>query len=87
MLFFENNNGYHFNSLQTLYKQPSFIKYFYNPKNINNDMETKIKNVLSFEVIDYFDVLGGISDGAFTNRLISLDPLTKGIFKTKCQHQ
>lgn len=77
MLFFENSRGYKFKSLQTLFEQPSYIKYFYNPKNIDTNMESKIKNVLKFEVINYFDVLGGIAKGTFSNRVIAIDPLTR----------
>lgn len=77
MIFFESVSGYQFWSLQTLYSQNSFDSYFYNPKNISNDPNQKVKNVLKLEFLDSFDVLGGISKGTFSNRLISLDLLTR----------
>lgn len=82
MLFFENTKGYYFTSLQSLYKQESYIKYFFNPKNVSKQMGTKVVNARSFQVLDSFDVMDGISSGAFTNRVLTLDPLTKSV-KTK----
>lgn len=77
MLFYENVNGYQFWSLQTLYGQKSFDTYNYNPKNITKDPNQKFKNAFNFEILNYFDVLGGISRGTFSNRLLSIDPLTR----------
>lgn len=82
MVFFENYGGYHFHSLQRLFTQPSFATYFYNPKNIEmqegrKDIQQQIYNVLKFEILNYTDTLGAIRNGTFSNRLISLDVLTR----------
>lgn len=81
MIFFENSDGFWFKSLQTLFKQKSFQTYYFNPKNITTDMNQKMTNIISFEVIDSFDMLDGISNGTFVNKVISVDPLTRQ-FKT-----
>jgi hypothetical protein len=81
-VFYENSLGYFFNSLQTLYKQDPWQTFKYDPKNIStkgisNDLQEQITNVMSFEVLNFFDVLGGITDGTFNNRVISIDPVTR----------
>jgi hypothetical protein len=81
MVFFENSNGYWFKSLQTLFKQKSFATYYFNPKNISQDMQQKISNIITFDVLDAFDMINGISSGAFVNKVITIDPLTRQ-FKT-----
>jgi hypothetical protein len=77
MLFYENNYGYFFNSLQTLYEQPEYQTYFYNPKNISTEISDQIINVTDFEVLDFFDTLSGINNGIFANKTITFDVLTR----------
>lgn len=77
MLFFENADGYWFKSLQELYGQPSYRTFKYDPKNVGDDLNQKLSNVYNFEVLDLFDTLGAITNGTFSNRLITLDPLTR----------
>lgn len=77
MLFFENVDGYWFKSLQSLYDQKPLTTYYYNPKNISQEMEQKFKNIMELDILDSFDVLRSISGGTFANRLITIDPLTR----------
>ena len=77
MLFFENAGGYFFNSLQTLYKQPIYRKYYLNPKNISNDLNQQASNVLEFRILNFFDVLDNVNNGTFANKVITLDILTR----------
>jgi len=88
MIFFENSAGYWFNSLQTLYNQDPATTFRYDPKNINKsfgygdyrpDMQQQTNNVFNFEVLNYVDTLGAISNGMFANRLISIDPLQRTV--------
>lgn len=81
MVFFENAEGYSFKSLQTLFSQPSYTKYYFNPKNISPDMNQMYYNIMEFEAMDSFDMIDGISEGTFVNKVISIDPLTRQ-FKT-----
>lgn len=81
-LFYENSLGYFFNSLQTLYAQPSYQSFKYDPKNVSktgttDNIQQQLTNVFSLEVLNYFDVLGGVSDGTFANRLISFDIVSR----------
>ena len=78
MLFYEDKNGFQYRSLQSLMKQPSYYTYTYKPKNINSkDLNTDVHNVLTYEFLDSFDTLNGITSGTFANQLISLNPLTR----------
>ena len=78
MLFYEDKNGFQYRSLQSLMRQPSYYTYTYKPKNIDSkDLNTDTHNVLTYEFLDSFDTLNGITSGTFANQLISLNPLTR----------
>ncbi len=78
MLFYEDKNGFQYRSLQSLMKQTSYYTYTYKPKNINSgDLNTDAHNVLTYEFLDSFDTLNGITSGTFANQLISLNVLTR----------
>ena len=77
MIFFENSVGYWFNSLQTLYSQPAAITFKFDPKNISKEISQQVTNALNFEVLNYFDTLGAVSNGTFSNRVLSIDPMQR----------
>ena len=77
MLFYENNYGYFFNSLQTLYEQSAYQTYYYDPKNISTEISAQVVNVTDFEVLNFFDTLGAITNGTFANKTITFDILTR----------
>jgi hypothetical protein len=78
MLFFENRYGFNFRSLQTMMKQEPYYTYTYKPKNTDSkDLNTSVYNVTTYEILDSFDTLNGITSGTFANQLISVNPLTR----------
>ena len=78
MLFFENRDGYYFKSLQSMYEQKNvYQKFKFDPKNIDKELNQQVTNVFNFEVLNFFDTLGGISNGTFSNRVITINPLTR----------
>jgi hypothetical protein len=80
MLFYEDKFGFNFRSIQSLIGQPVYNVYSYNPKNINEKIQTptqKIYNALTYEILDSFDTLGAINSGVFANQLLSVDPLLR----------
>ena len=78
MLFFENVEGYIFASLQNLFNQSPVYQYSYNPKNITNlDMQYNLRTILKLEIMDYFDSLGSLNKGLFSNRLLSIDTINR----------
>jgi hypothetical protein len=77
MLFYETRDGYFLKSLQSLYKQNTYQTYKFDPKNIDIELNQQVTNALNFEVLDFFDTLGAIANGTFSNRLITINPLTR----------
>lgn len=78
MIFFENANGYYLRSLQTLFKQSAKLTLYFNPKNLNQNLnQTDFFNVIKLEFLNYFDTLNGVTSGTFANRVITFDPLTR----------
>jgi len=80
MLLYENKFGFNFKSLQSLYTTPVYDEYTFSPKNLNKDKfdtNMKLKNAITYEIMDSYDSLGAINDGVFTNQLISIDPLLR----------
>jgi hypothetical protein len=86
MLFYENTKGYYFKSLQNLFAQTSYQTFKYDPKNTNEtDMNQKLSNALDFEVLDFFDTLNATTNGIFSNKVITFDPLQRKLNVTDGQ--
>ena len=80
MLFFETKDGYNFKSLSTMYGQPIYKTYRYQQQNLNRDIEgvdVDEEIALDFEFVKAFNTLEDTNSGTFSNRLISLDILTR----------
>lgn len=80
MLFFETKNGFNFRSLQSMYKDDIYTTYRYEPKNISQDnqnFQDKTTQVLNYEFNKVYDMMHDINSGAFSNRLVSIDPMTR----------
>lgn len=80
MLFFETKNGFNFRSLQSMYKDDIYATYRYEPKNIsgqNQNIQDKTTQVLDYEFNKVYDMMHDINSGAFANRLVSIDPMTR----------
>jgi hypothetical protein len=78
MLFYENYEGFHFRSLGKLYEQTPYKTYKYQQKNVGS-IEQGVVSVLDYQFVKNFDVLNEVSSGTFANRLISIDPITRGV--------
>ena len=84
MVFFENKNGFNFNSLQNMMDGPQatlYNTYTYTPKNLydltNPDIVQELTNVLTYEIMNSYDAISGINSGIFANQLLSVDVLTR----------
>jgi hypothetical protein len=78
MVFYEDKNGFQLRSLQTLMKIQPYNAYSYKPKNLQtNNLQVELYNILSYEILDSFDTLNGITSGTFANQLISANPMTR----------
>jgi len=90
-LFYENTKGFNFFSLQNLFLQTPYTTFIYMPRSVGSSIPEKYsggelksaelgRNILgikSYVFLDTFDTLYGITTGAFANRLITIDPLTR----------
>ena len=80
MLFFQNKDGFNFKSLQSMFKSTPYATYKYQLKNLGDKEQSfkeKMNTILNYEFVKTQDVLNEINRGAFANKLISLDPVTK----------
>jgi hypothetical protein len=84
MLFYEDKFGFNFRSIQSLLLNPLYKTYSYDPKNLaSQDINKKLNNVTTYEILDSYDALKGINSGIFANELISANPLTRKKTVTK----
>lgn len=85
MLFFETKNGFNFRSLQSMYKGDIYTTYRYEAKNLDDKQQSfqeKTTSVLTYEIVKTFDVMNEIASGTISNRVLSLDPLTRNFQTT-----
>ena len=90
-VFFENKNGFNFKSLQSLFTSDSYQNYIYSQRNVGNrekddgggSLLRDLRTIKSYTFLDTFDTLYGTVSGAFANRLITIDPLTRRYTDTK----
>lgn len=82
MVLYENNEGFNFKSLQTLFKTDPYFTYEYRPKNTSlesnlNESNKQVFNVLTYEIIDTFNTIESATEGTFANRVLTIDPLLR----------
>ena len=80
MFFFENRYGYNFYSLSYLMNQPVEKTYQYQQNNLDDDtpdLKYEDDAIIALEHVRSFDILKEVSSGAFANKIIAVDPLTK----------
>ena len=87
-LFYENSEGFNFFSLQNLFTQQVYSTFLYIPRSIvtgsgttldvkSKELGRNLLGIKSYVFLDTFDTLYGTVSGAFANRLITIDPLTR----------
>lgn len=80
MLFFETKDGFNYRSLQSMFKDSVYATYKYQQKNLNEDIQSfqeKTISVLDYEFVKVYDMMSNINSGAYANKLISLDPMSR----------
>ncbi|MGA1311306.1 MAG: hypothetical protein ACO3XH_05485, partial [Candidatus Nanopelagicales bacterium] len=77
--FFENKNGFNLTSLQSLIKQPVFKTLKYEIKNsaidgnLAADPSDNKDSIDNLRIMNDFDVITSMTNGAFASRLLSID--------------
>lgn len=80
MFFFENKDGYKFDSLSKMMEQKPKWIYKYQQNNLdeeNANLTLEDNSVIAIEFVRSFNTLKDIAAGAFANKVIGVDPLTK----------
>lgn len=81
-LFYENQHGFNFVSLQKLFEKDIYSEYTFNPNNAGSldgvtELNRTFYSIKSYKFLDTFDSLYGVVTGAFANRVLVIDPLTR----------
>lgn len=72
--FFENNRGYNFQSIQTMYKNTVVKNIKYEIKNAEEpDPALNRDSIDKFRILNDFDMLTSISNGSFASKLLTVD--------------
>jgi len=79
MVFYEStSSGFNFRSIQSIYTDAVYSSYGYSFQNLNQlSFQAGYKSILAYKYINFSDVMQGISDGMYANKLISIDPLLR----------
>jgi hypothetical protein len=71
--FYENRDGYNFRSYNSLIKQSSYKTLKYEIKTVDQDPAVNRDSVDKFKIINDFDIINSLTNGAFSSRLLSID--------------
>lgn len=81
-LFYEDREGWKFNSILTLFQQDEYKTYQYSEKGLKSeknpavtDLNSEIVNVIQYEHIKNFDSISAARSGVFSNKMHTVDPL------------
>lgn len=78
MLFYETNDGFHFQSIQSMFESTPYATYKYQPSDLNfKNKAENMFNILDYEFIKTYDTLEATNSGMYANRLISIDPIKR----------
>lgn len=78
MLFYETNDGFYFESLQSMFAGAPYATYKYQPSDLNYTSRAEnMFTILDYEFVKTYDTLDATKSGMYANRLISLDPIKR----------
>lgn len=88
-VFFQNNIGFNFRSLASIFAQENKLQFFCKNPNISEDKQSAFKlNAMAFETMNRtqsFDVINNLREGLYGSRLLSVDPLRRKWYKKDYQ--
>ena len=83
--FYENNNGFNFQSLINIYKSASLGELVYNraayTTNSNEGPYTNLNKIKSFKFNSNFDIVKATEEGMYSSKLYTLDLITQKYVK------
>ena len=78
MLFYETNDGFYFQSIQSMFESTPYATYKYQPSDLNfKNRAENMFNILDYEFVKTYDTLEATNSGMYANRLISIDPIKR----------
>jgi hypothetical protein len=78
MLFYETNDGFYFQSIQSMFESTPYATYKYQPSDLNfKNKAENMFNILDYEFVKTYDTLEATNSGMYANRLISIDPIKR----------
>jgi hypothetical protein len=82
-MFYENFSGFHFRSIQSIYRSGTIIKV---PFSLENKRGMKQLDMDKFAIDDYtavrdFDILSTVNSGGYAMKLLGVDPITQSVTK------
>jgi hypothetical protein len=75
--FYEDRDGFQFKSYNTLIKQKPLKTLKYEIKTVDQDPAVNRDSIDQFEIQNDFDILTGLTNGAFASKLLSVDIFTQ----------
>ena len=87
--FFENADGYHFRSLESLFASPPIKTFYYIEDQVGDAMDSILENnrITSIQEETGFDILSGVNRGEFGVLVSAYDPISKQFTKKNYFHQ
>jgi hypothetical protein len=82
-MFFENADGYNFNTITNMIRQQPLFDVNFSPKNITNNVATEMLGVRAFEVVSQHDIIDNTRAGVYSGTFVGFDPLTRTYIKKK----
>ena len=78
MLFYETNDGFYFQSIQSMFEATPYATYKYQPSDVRfKEKSENVFNILDYEFVKTYDTLEATNSGMYANRLISIDPIKR----------
>jgi hypothetical protein len=87
--FFENADGYHFRSLESLFAAPPIKTFYYIEDQVGGATDSIVENnrITSIQEETGFDILSGVNRGEFGVLVSAYDPIAKQFTKKTYSHQ
>ena len=79
--FYEDRDGFQFKSYNTMIKQKPLKTLKYEIKTVDQDPANNRDSIDKFEILNDFDILTSLTNGAFASKLLSVDLFTQS-FRT-----
>jgi hypothetical protein len=86
-IFYENSFGLNFRSLQTLYSQTPYRTFAFSMRTVGDrggkgELGIALSGIKSYSFLDTFDTLYSTNLGIFSNKTITIDPMTRRYYTT-----